>query len=67
MYAWSNWVFACNKCNVTNKKDKWPPGGYVDPCACSFEDRPENFFDFDLDTGDIISKPGLNEQQHRKA
>ena len=66
VYAWSNWVFGCNSCNNT-KSDKWPNGGYVDPCACSCADRPENFFDFDLDTGEIISKPGLTEQQHHKA
>ena len=67
VYEWSNWVFACNRCNVTNKKDKWPTGGYVNPCACSCEDRPENFFDFDLDTGEIVAKSGLTEQQYRKA
>ena len=66
VYEWGNWVFACNSCNHA-KNDRWPPGGYVDPCECSCQDRPENFFDFDLDTGDIISKPGLTEQQHRKA
>ena len=67
VYAWSNWVFACNQCNVKNKKDKWPSGGYVDPCACSLEERPENLFDFDLETGEIVSKSSLTEQQHRKA
>ena len=67
VYAWSNWVYACNKCNVVKKKDKWPSSGYVNPCACSFEDRPENFFDFDLHTGDIVARLGLTEEQHRKA
>lgn len=67
VYAWANWVFSCSKCNVKNKKDKWPVIGYVDPCACLCEDRPEKFFDFDLDTGEIVSKAGLSEQQHRKA
>lgn len=66
VYEWANWVFACDSCNHA-KNDKWPPSGYVDPCECSCGDRPENFFDFDLHTGEIISKPGLTEQQHRKA
>ena len=66
VYSWSNWVFACSKCNST-KQDKWPAGGYVDPCACSCEDRPENFFDFDLDTGEIVAKFGLTEQQYHTA
>ena len=67
VYAWSNWVFACDRCNVAKKKDKWPSGGYVYPCESSPEDQPENFFDFDLDTGEIVAKIGLSEQQHRKA
>ena len=66
VYSWSNWVFACSKCNST-KQDKWPACGYVDPCTCSCEDRPENFFDFDLDTGEIVAKFGLTKQQYRKA
>ena len=67
VYTWSNWIFACNKCNVKNKQDKWPSSGYVDPCPCSCEDRPENFFDFDLYTGEIVARSGLTEQQHRMA
>ncbi len=66
VYAWSNWVFARNSCNNT-KNDKWPPGGYVDPCACSTQERPERFFDFNLRTGMIFPKSGLTQEQRRKA
>ncbi len=66
VYAWSNWVFACNSCNNT-KNDKWPPGGYVDPCACSTQERPEHFFDFNLRTGMIVPKSDLTQEQRRKA
>ena len=67
VYAWSNWVFACDKCNVAKKKDKWPSSGYVDPCTCPCEERPDTFFDFDLDTGEIVAKAGLTEDRHRLA
>ena len=66
VYAWSNWIFACNRCNSA-KDDKWPPGGYVDPCACSTQERPERFFDFNLRTGMIVPKSGLTQEQRRKA
>lgn len=67
VYEWSNWVFACHTCNSIYKKDKWPEGGYVDPCASSRQDRPENFFEFDLHTGEIIPRPGLNGKRLRIA
>ena len=67
VYEWSNWVFACHACNSIFKKDKWPKGGYVDPCAPSWNDRPENFFDFDTFTGELIPKHGLSEDQLRTA
>ena len=66
VYEWSNWVFACRECN-NSKGDKWPDGGYVDPCACSMSERPENFFDFDLDTGSIIPLSPLSEERHSKS
>ena len=66
VYAWSNWIFSCNSCGNT-KNNKWPPGGYVDPCACSTQERPERFFDFNLRTGMIVPKSGLTREQRRKA
>ena len=66
VYAWSNWVFACNSCNNA-KNDSWPTGGYVDPCACSTQERPERFFDFNLRTGMIVPKSGLTQEERRKA
>ena len=66
-YAWTNWVFSCYQCNVENKKDKWPPGGYVDPCAADVWERPDNFFDYDEKTGEIVPKLGLSEIEHDKA
>ena len=65
VYAWSNWVFACSTCNLT-KNDRWPLDGYVDPCECSMQERPERFFEFTR-TGMIISKPGLTPEQSARA
>ena len=67
VYEWSNWVFACHTCNSIYKRDKWPSGGYVDPCARSKSARPENFFDFNLHTGEIVTKPNLSPRRLRKA
>ena len=53
VYQWSNWVFACHNCNQS-KQEKWPPIGYVDPCSNSIQERPENFFRFDTETGEIL-------------
>ena len=66
VYSWSNWLFACHDCNHA-KLDKWPPRGYVDPCARSRGARPEHFFSFDILTGEILPKEGLSRARHRKA
>ena len=66
VYAWSNWLFACHDCNHA-KGEKWPPRGYVDPCARSRGARPEHFFSFDLLTGEILPKEGLSRARRRKA
>ena len=66
VYEWSTWVFACHDCNM-NKLNKWPPHGYVDPCARTIPARPENFFYFDVLTGEIILKTGLNAVRRQKA
>lgn len=58
-YEWPNWVFSCHECNQL-KGDKWPPGGYVDPCAESPDERPEAFFRFDTATGEILPRPALD-------
>ncbi len=65
-YDWSNWVFACNSCNLS-KKEKWPAGGYVDPCAKSRGARPESFFQFDIPTRKICPKKGISPARARKA
>ena len=67
VYEWSNWVFACNTCNSRFKKDKWPEQGFVDPCAELISERPEQFFDFDLLTGQFLVKRGLSRQRRQKA
>ncbi|MYB47908.1 MAG: hypothetical protein F4X72_01305 [Dehalococcoidia bacterium] len=67
VYEWSNWVFACNACNSIFKRDKWPEDGYVDPCASSRQERPENYFQFDLQTADLIPRSGLSGKQLRMA
>lgn len=66
VYDWSNWVFACHDCNQ-RKLNKWSPFGYIDPCARSRPARPENYFDFDYITGEIIPKNGLSDWQYNKA
>ena len=59
VYEWSNWIFSCHTCNSL-KREKWPSSGYVDPCAGSQSERPENYFQFDTTTGEMIPKDGLS-------
>lgn len=66
VYEWSNWLLTCHDCNHA-KGAKWPSGGYIDPCTRSRPARPENFFDFDTSTGEIIPKQGLSSGRRRKA
>lgn len=66
VYCWSNWLFACHDCNHA-KGEKWPPLGYVDPCAKSERARPEHFFSFDILTGEILPKEGLSPARRCKA
>jgi hypothetical protein len=66
-YEWANWVFSCHACNVENKGDKWPDSGYVDPCAADVSECPEQYFDYDEDTGEIVPKNGLSGTDRRKA
>ena len=65
-YEWSNWVFACHTCNNIKGK-KWPPGGYVNPCAKTKPAYPESYFTFDTLTGEILPKEGLTSGRHEKA
>ena len=66
VYVWSNWVLACHGCNHS-KLNKWPEGGYVDPCTGASSERPENYFDFDLVSGEIVPKDGLISTRRLKA
>ncbi len=66
-YEWSNWVFSCHACNVENKGDTWPDSGLVDPCAAVVAERPEEYFDYDADTGEIVPKDGLSGVDRRRA
>ena len=66
VYKWSNWVLACHGCNLS-KRDKWPPQGYVDPCATSARRRPEAYFTFDTLTGEIVPQDALSRQDLQKA
>lgn len=66
-YEWSNWIFSCRRCNVENKQDKWPVSGYVDPSSADEQERPEQYFDYDADTGDIVPKPGLPSEARQRA
>ena len=66
VYEWSNWIFACNECNSA-KLDKWPDGGYIDPCTLSRNARPERFFTFDTLTGEMLPKADLSVEQRRRS
>ncbi len=66
-YKWSNWVFSCRRCNGENKQDKWPTSGYVDPCAPDVSECPEQYFDYDGLTGEILPKKGLSGTARRRA
>jgi uncharacterized protein (TIGR02646 family) len=66
VYAWSNWILACPTCNQ-NKSEKWPRGGYVDPCAKTRPAQPEAYFTFDTLTGELIPRAGLSPQRRKKA
>jgi uncharacterized protein (TIGR02646 family) len=58
VYKWSNWVLACPFCN-NSKGERWPSGGFVNPCESSATGRPEAHFVFDMLTGEILARPGL--------
>lgn len=66
VYEWTNWVFSCHDCN-NFKVERWPPSGYIDPCAKTLTARPEQFFDFDCKTGEILPKVGLPHSRWTKA
>ena len=66
-YEWSNWVFSCYACNGEYKKDKWGDTGYVDPSAAVVAERPEQYFDYDADTGQIVPQNDLSGTARRKA
>ena len=66
-YAWPNWIFSCRRCNEDNKKDKWPDSGYVDPCAADATERPEQYFDYDTATGEIVANDGISEDARTRA
>ena len=66
VYDWSNWIFACHDCNQANH-DKWPAGGYVDPCATDESCRPELYFTFDTQTCEILAVKGLDPGRFDKA
>ena len=59
-YAWPNWVYSCRRCNEDYKRDNWPDLGYVDPTAVEVAERPERYFDYDADTGEIVPRDGLS-------
>ena len=65
-YEWSNWVFACVRCN-REKGNLWPDTGYIDPCALPVDERPESYLDIDDRTGEVIAKSGLPEAGKSKA
>ena len=66
VYVWSNWLFSCNDCN-NPKHDKWPSGGYIDPCTESVSDYPEYYFTFDTRTGEILPMTDLSSLPRQRA
>ena len=59
VYRWDNWLFSCHPCNQA-KREKWPNGGYVNPCSSMAFERPERYFDFSTRTKRIKPKEGLS-------
>lgn len=66
VYQWSNWIFSCHDCNHA-KLDKWFAMGYVDPCAETRAEHPENYFEFDVTTGEILPRQGLTARREEKS
>ena len=66
-YEWSNWIFSCQRCNGDYKQDKWPSTGYVNPSAARAAERPEQYFDYDILSGNVIPRPGLSDDDRQKA
>ena len=66
VYCWSNWVFSCRDCNLS-KWSRWPTCGYVSPCPTSKSEQPENYFDFDMRTCEIITKSNIERKCFDKA
>lgn len=66
VYEWTNWIWACHDCNHA-KSNKWPKGGYINPCASSSSRGPEKFFEFDLRTGEILPRNSLTENETARA
>ena len=66
-YDWLNWIFSCRRCNGEYKQGRWPDVGFVDPCAYDATNRPDQYFDYLQETGEITAKPGLTEQLRQRA
>ncbi len=66
-YEWSNRIFSCRRCNEDYKGGRWPLSGYVDPCASEVSERPERYFDYNNDTGELAPKPDLSQDAQDKA
>ena len=49
------------------KQNKWPNSGYVNPCEVETTERPDQFFDYDLEKGEVRPKDGLSQTARRKA
>ena len=65
-YNWDNWVFSCRRCDG-EKEDGWPEQGYVDPCADEVAERPREYLEYDVATGEIIPRVGLGGDNRLKA
>ena len=66
-YSWPNWIFSCRRCNEENKGDNWAGYGYVDPSAIDAADRPDQYFEYDLDSGRIIPKNDISDTDQQRA
>lgn len=66
-YEWTNWIFSCRQCNVEWKQEEWPSSGYVDPCALEVTERPERYFDYNHDTGEVVPKDNIPRVAQDKA
>ena len=63
---WLNLLYACRKCNNT-KDNNWPQCGYVNPNAGGGQRLAEEFFGFNVTTGEMYPSPKISGTEYDMA